>query len=123
LDWRKALLYVVIPQQVSLTAVLVFNYIQHVHADEEDEWNHSRNITGRLLNLLLFNNGYHTVHHITPGLHWSLTPAEHRKLEHKIDPALNEPSLLWYLVRTYLAAPFVPSLRRESMRLAREARR
>ena len=121
LDWRKALLYVVIPQQVSLTTVLVFNYLQHVHADEEDEWNHSRNFTGWLLNFLMFNNGCHTVHHITPGLHWSLTPAEHRKLAHKINPALNEPSLLRYLVRTYLLAPFVPSLRHESMRLARQA--
>ena len=29
IDWKKALLYVVIPQQVSLFTVLIFNYIQH----------------------------------------------------------------------------------------------
>jgi fatty acid desaturase len=120
IDWRKALVLVVVPQQVSLTSVLVFNYLQHVHADEEDEWNHSRNMTGWLLNALLFNNGYHTVHHHLPGLHWSLTPAEHRKMAHQIDPSLNEPSLIWYLVRTYALAPFIPGLRRKSMRLARQ---
>jgi beta-carotene hydroxylase len=121
IDWRKALIFVVIPQQVSLTSVLIFNYLQHVHADEEDEWNHSRNMTGWLLNALFFNNGYHTVHHHQPGLHWSLTPAAHRKIEHEIDPSLNEPSLPVYLVRTYILAPFIPSLRRRSMRLARQA--
>jgi beta-carotene hydroxylase len=61
LDWQKALLFVVIPQQVALNTVLVFNYLQHVHADEEDPWNHSRNFTGQLLNFFLFNNGYHTI--------------------------------------------------------------
>lgn len=120
IDWRKALLFVLLPQQVSLTSVLIFNYLQHVHADEEDEWNHSRNMTGWLLNTLLFNNGYHTVHHHHPGLHWSLTPAEHRRIAHQIDPSLNEPSMVRYLVRTYLLAPFIPSLRRKSMRLARQ---
>jgi len=41
LDWRKALLYVVAPQQFALFAVLALNYIQHVHADEESRWNHA----------------------------------------------------------------------------------
>ena len=43
LDWQKALLYVVIPQQVSAFTVLIFNYVQHVHTDEESEYDHSRN--------------------------------------------------------------------------------
>jgi len=46
IDWQKALLFVIIPQQVSLFSVLIFNYVQHVHANEESEWNHSRNFTG-----------------------------------------------------------------------------
>ena len=62
LDWQKALLFVIVPQQVSLFSVLIFNYVQHVHANEESEWNHSRNFTG-FLNFMLFNNGYHTIHH------------------------------------------------------------
>lgn len=62
IDWKKALLFVVIPQQVGLFSVLIFNFVQHVHADEESEWNHSRNFVG-FLNKMLFNNGYHTVHH------------------------------------------------------------
>jgi fatty acid desaturase len=120
LDWQKALLFVVIPHQVALNTVLVFNYLQHVHADEEDPWNYARNFTGRLLNFFLFNNGYHTIHHHKPGLHWSKAPAAHRAIAPHITPALNERSLVWYLVRTYVLGVVVRTVRRESLRLRRQ---
>lgn len=122
LDWQKALLYVIIPQQVGLFAVLVFNYVQHVHADEESDINHSRNFTG-WLNLLLFNNGFHTVHHDRAGTHWSKTPEAHALVASKIDPALIEKSFWWYILRVYFLAPFVPKFRTHSMRLERMERR
>jgi fatty acid desaturase len=118
-DWEKALWYIFIPQQVSLFAVLIFNYVQHVHADEESSLNHSRNITGWGLNALLFNNGFHTAHHEQPGLHWSKTPELHAELAPQIDPALNERSFWWYIVRVYILGLFVPRFRTKSMRLAR----
>ncbi len=121
LDWQKALLYVIIPQQVGLFAVLVFNYVQHVHADEESQWNHSRNFTG-WLNLLLFNNGFHTVHHDRAGTHWSKTPEAHAAVAQNIDPALIERSFWWYILRVYFLAPFVPKFRTHSMRLERMER-
>jgi fatty acid desaturase len=120
LDWQKALLLVVVPQQVALNTVMVFNYIQHVHADEEDSWNHARNLTGTLLNFWLFNNGYHTIHHLQPGLHWSEAPAAHRAIAHRISPALNERSLVWYLVRTYILGVVLRACRSESLRLRRQ---
>ena len=119
IDWKKALLFVVLPQQFALFTVLVFNYLQHVGADEESEWDHSRNFTSPLLNLFLFNNGFHSVHHWRAGTHWSKTARLHREMAHRIDPSLNEPSMAWYIVRTYLLAPFVPAFRVPSMRLAR----
>ena len=122
LDWRKALLYVVVPQQIGLFVVLVFNYLQHVHADEESELDHSRNFVGRTLNVLLLNNGLHTVHHESPGTHWSRLREAHQAIEHRIHPSLNERSFWWMLVRTFLLAPIIPSLRRPSLRAARLAR-
>lgn len=116
IDWRKALLYVFIPQQFTLFVVLLFNYLQHVHADEESEWNGSRNFTGWFLNAWLFNNGYHTVHHAKMQRHWSESKEAHAKIEHLVDPSLNEKSMGWYIVRTYLLAPFFPKLQRKSMR-------
>lgn len=87
-NWRKALLYHLIPQQFALFVIQVFNYVQHIDADPESEWNHSRNFVSPMLNTLLFNNGYHTVHHFKPGVHWSLTPALHQEYAAKIHPTL-----------------------------------
>ncbi|MFY0650955.1 MAG: fatty acid desaturase [Cyclobacteriaceae bacterium] len=122
LDWQKALIYVFIPQQVSLNAVLVFNYVQHVHADEESEFNHSRNIVGWPLNFFLFNNGLHTIHHMNPALHWSETPAAHAEIEAKISPELKEKYFFGYLFKAYILGIFIPSMRTKSMRLARKAK-
>lgn len=119
IDWKKALLYVFIPQQVSLFVVLVFNYLQHVHADEESPINHSRNIVGPVMNWFLFNNGLHTAHHDNPGLHWSKTPAAHAEIADKIDPRLNEQSLWWLLIRVYVLGLFSKKARGSSMRLER----
>ncbi len=119
LDWEKALLFVIIPQQVSLFSVLIFNYVQHVHANEESEWNHSRNFTG-FLNFLLFNNGYHTIHHHKAGLHWSKAPAAHKEIEKNIDPDLLEKSFWWYIFRSYILSVFIPKFRTISMRLERK---
>ncbi len=118
IDWEKALYFVIIPQQISLFSVLIFNYVQHVHANEESEWNHSRNFTG-LLNFMLFNNGLHTVHHETAGLHWSMVPAEHKKVEHLIDDSLKERSFWWYIFRNYAMGLFNKKFKTDSMRLQR----
>lgn len=121
IDWRKALLYIFIPQQVSLMTVLVFNYVQHVHADEESPINHSRNFVGWGLNAFLFNNGYHTVHHDSPGMHWSKAPEAHARIADKIDPVLEEKSFFGFLFRVYILGMFVPRFRTRSMRLERIA--
>lgn len=119
IDWRKALLYIVIPQQFGLFAVLVFNYVQHVHAEEESDYDHSRNFVGPMLNAFLFNNGYHTIHHERAGIHWSLLPEAHAKIDHLIDDSLKERSFWWYIIRVYFLAPIVPGFRTRSMRLER----
>ena len=118
INWQKALLFVIIPQQVSLFSVLIFNYVQHVHANEESEWDHSRNFTG-FLNFMLFNNGYHTIHHQKAGLHWSTVPKAHKEIENNINPILLERSFWWYIVRSYFLSIFIPKFRTNSMRLER----
>jgi len=121
IDWKKALLFVVVPQQVATFSVLVFNYIQHVHADEESEWNHSRNVVG-FLNQMLFNNGLHTAHHERSGLHWSVTPELHAKILPNIDPTLIERSFWWYIFRVYFLVAAIPKYRTTSMRQERMKR-
>jgi fatty acid desaturase len=117
-DWKKALIFIAIPHQISLFSVLIFNYVQHVHADEESQYNHSRNFVG-FLNKMLFNNGFHTVHHERSGTHWSETPIAHKKVEHLIDPVLNERGFWGYITRSYFIAPFSKKYATNSMRLER----
>ncbi|MBS1622685.1 MAG: fatty acid desaturase [Bacteroidetes bacterium] len=119
-NWKKALLFVFIPQQVSQITVIVFNYVQHVHADEMSEWNHSRNFAW--VNPFLFNNGYHTIHHYRASLHWSQAPEEHAKIAHLISPDLYETSFWGYLGKTYILSLFMPKYKSQSMRLERKAR-
>ncbi len=107
LDWRKALLFFVIPQQVALFAIQCVNYQQHVETDADSEWNHSRNFVGPVLNGILFNNGYHTVHHLKPGVHWSELPQLHAQYAARIHPSLLERSWPRYFGRTFLLRPVV----------------
>lgn len=116
LDWRKALLFIGVPALVSLYSVHLFNYVQHVGCDWDAKYNQSRNFVGPVTNFLLLNNGFHTVHHLDGGLHWSLAPAKHREIAHLIHPELNQRNALWWLFRSYVLAPFVgeaPAIRFE----------
>ena len=119
INWKKALYAIVIPQQVSLNGVLMINYMQHVHADEESRWNHSRNFVGGFANWLLLNNGYHTIHHEKPLQHWSENAAAHAKIAHHIDPTLCEQNPVGYIVRAYILGAFDKRFATRSMRLRR----
>jgi fatty acid desaturase len=58
---------------------------------------------GRAFNWIMCNNGYHTIHHNRAGLHWSVLHTAHAKeVKPRIDPALDERSMIFYLARTYL---------------------
>jgi beta-carotene hydroxylase len=99
IDWKKALLFLIIPQQVAITSIAHFNFFQHAHTEAGSRYNVARNFVGRVLNFYLFNSGYHTVHHLQPTLHWSKCAALHAQIAHKIDPRLNQSSFWAYWVR------------------------
>lgn len=101
-DLWTTLFFVVVPQLWGARGILRINLLQHDGCDTRSAWNHSRNFTGRALNWLMCNNGFHTVHHRRAGLHWStLREAHDREVAPRIDPRLDEPSLVAYLVRTF----------------------
>jgi hypothetical protein len=71
------------------------------------------------LNILLFNNGYHTIHHHKSGPHWNKAPETHKKIESNINPILFERSFWWYIIRSYFLSILIPKFRTKSMRLER----
>jgi fatty acid desaturase len=97
-DWRSTLKYCAGPWLFGQWFLVTINLLQHQDCDFESPFNHSRNITGRLANWLLLNNGYHTAHHMFPSAHWSKLPVIHeRVIAPRLSPALNERSL-WLCV-------------------------
>lgn len=103
LDWKKFLVFVFIPHKYAAWGIITMNMLQHDGCDENSEYDHSRNFVGPIVNFFTFNNGYHSIHHVYPGLHWSLTPAKHaEEIAPFIHPALDQKSLVGYLLRTFV---------------------
>jgi len=123
LDWRRALLFVIVPQLHGLHWLLATNYLQHAHADGRPRpraalLGYARNFEG-LVNPMLFNIGLHTAHHEHPHAHWSELARLHR--EHyraRVEPALNEGGLLPYMVRVFVLGALVSRFRSRSLMAA-----
>ena len=102
-NWKCAVLFILIPHQYAAWGIVGTNYFQHDGCDETHEYNNSRTFTDKTLNWLLFNNAYHGAHHMKPGLHWSLLPAYHEEhLAPYVHPNLNRVSLTKYLFETHI---------------------
>jgi fatty acid desaturase len=101
-DWKAFALFCALPWAASLAWLVGVNYVQHEGCDPESGHAHSRNFTGGFTNWLLFNNGYHTAHHLDPGLHWSELPQAHRLIARSIPPGLIEASAIRYMLRNYV---------------------
>ena len=103
IDYKKALLLVFVPHLFANWGIVSVNFLQHDGCDPEHPVNHSRNFVGKLFNWFTLNNGFHGIHHMMPGLHWSLTPAAHaEKVAPYIHPELDQRSLAVYLVKTFI---------------------
>ena len=94
----KMVFLIFIPNMYSLWGIFGTNYWQHDGCDETHPYNHSRSFTGKLFNWMAFNNGYHGIHHMYMGVHWSLYPEYHeRLLRPYVHPNLDQKSLFLYL--------------------------
>jgi fatty acid desaturase len=103
LDWRSALMFIWVPHIAANWGIVTINFLQHDGCDEHHPVNHSRNFTSPLLNWVAFNNGYHGVHHLEPGLHWSLTKKAHAERVHPtLHPALEQRSVIAYSFRAFI---------------------
>ncbi|KAI9147204.1 hypothetical protein HJFPF1_13238 [Paramyrothecium foliicola] len=102
-DVRRWVWFALIPQFYAKYCILSLNMLQHDGCDMSSKYNFTRNFTGRTLNYLAFNNGYHTVHHLYPGLHWSVLPEKHQELiAQHMAPGLDQPNILLYMWRTFI---------------------
>jgi fatty acid desaturase len=97
------LLFIFIPHQYAAWGIVGMNFVQHDGCDQEHPYNHSRNLTGPIVNWLTFNNGYHGVHHAYPALHWTKLPEVHAaELAPHVHPSLDQNNFLAYCWRAYV---------------------
>ena len=50
LDWKKFIVYVLIPHQYAAWGIITMNLLQHDGCDEKSQYNHSRNFVGKIVN-------------------------------------------------------------------------
>jgi fatty acid desaturase len=94
-DWQATLRALVVPWLVGQWGIVTINLLQHQGCDPASQYDHSRNVTGALVNWFVLNNGFHTAHHLRPSLHWSRLPEYHRRVvQPRIQPPLDQRSLL-----------------------------
>jgi beta-carotene hydroxylase len=90
----NALIVFVLPMIIMLVALLDNTFQQHSGLATHDHHLASRNVEHPFYNLTSWNLGYHTAHHICPGIHWTQLPELHHKIRHRIPAVLISQTLI-----------------------------
>lgn len=88
------LLVFALPMLVSLTYTAWVTYDHHAGLETDDAMSASYNVVNAWYNRWTGNLGYHTAHHLRPGIHWSKLPALHASIEASIPRHLYRGSYL-----------------------------
>lgn len=90
----NALIVFVAPMVIMLIVLLDNTYQQHSGLSTTDHLLASRNVEHPLYNLTSWNLGYHTAHHMYPGLHWAELPDVHARIRQRIPDVLISKKLI-----------------------------
>lgn len=103
LSWKKFILFVLVPWLFGNFFLVLTNLFFHKDTNPEEKLELSLNFLNRFENLVFFNGGYHTVHHLRPNIHWSKLPEYHEKL---VAPELKanykKDSMILYFLKDFL---------------------
>mmetsp|Transcript_15612 Transcript_15612/g.26847 ORF Transcript_15612/g.26847 Transcript_15612/m.26847 type:complete len:311 (+) Transcript_15612:27-959(+) len=103
LDVSKFWWWVFLPHLLAKDCIVSLNMLQHDCCDPHHRYNFARNFVGDTLNFFCYNNGYHTIHHMYPGKHWSTLKEEHeKKVKPFSHPNLDQPSIFGYIFHAYV---------------------
>jgi len=74
----------IVPGMLTLLHTCWATYEHHAGNHPTSHFDASVNRVHRLFNVLSWNLGYHTAHHLRPGVHWSLLPELHAEIRERI---------------------------------------
>lgn len=99
----STLIFYVLARLTSMSLLFLINLVQHDGLEHAEGVNRCRNFISPLSNFLMFNNGYHSAHHLRPGAYWSEYPAIHQaQVTQKLRAELTQRSLAYYILTHYL---------------------
>ncbi len=96
INWQATVVVFILPFVVSRLIMMVGNWAQHAFVDYDEPANYFRSSITCIntdYNHKCFNDGYHTSHHIRPGLHWTEYPAH---LRENLDAFVREQALIFH---------------------------
>lgn len=77
IDWRAALMVVVLPYLIVRWGLMMGNWGQHAFvdpADPNDPYRNSVTLVNCPYNHKMYNDGYHCAHHVKANTHWAEAP-------------------------------------------------
>lgn len=84
IDPLRTLLVFILPMILLLVLLLDNTWGQHAGTGLDNHFEASRNVELPLYNVTSWNLGFHTAHHMLPGLHWSKLPELHKRIRARI---------------------------------------
>jgi beta-carotene hydroxylase len=84
LNFKMALLFLVLANLINRALVWLGAYWQHLNVPAQNTYDSSNMYTAYLFNLISLNIGYHVAHHEQPSLHWSRLKERTQSLLHRI---------------------------------------
>src|SRR5258705_7544461 len=83
----KATMFIfIIPFLFARVVMMLGNWAQHSFIDKtnpEDNYTSAINCINTKYNKMCWNDGYHTIHHLRPAMHYTVIPGEFLKLQHE----------------------------------------
>jgi fatty acid desaturase len=83
----KATMFIfIIPFVFARIVMMLGNWAQHSFIDKtnpEDNYTSAINCINTKYNKMCWNDGYHTIHHLRPAMHYTEIPGEFLKLQHE----------------------------------------
>jgi len=87
-NWLNALFVYLLPMLFGYLVTVWHTYSHHAGLETDNHLEASHNIMHVWYNRLTGNLGFHTAHHMKPGIHWSKLPEYHASIEKEIPKEL-----------------------------------